>query len=762
MRAMPLRGSRLRIGASLALLAGASGLLSGALDSRLLEPSTSRGRAWAVAPLILVHGRNAPEHRRAAETWAAGAARFLASRPEVVADGDLTLEDRRRATLVLLGRPEVNSVVGELLGRIPARFTPEGFTFGGREYHQPDDVLRLSLSSPWHRQRPLLFVIGARPEPPLVGAALRWAGPRYAIERAGRTLRYGRLRHDRIDPLSDIDLEGERKSWQSVLGQIATPHFEIHFPPASLEESEVRRQAQRLEERFTRARLSLGLEVELCVRQQLYPSIEIKGRQTDSVALAHLDGESRTVHAVLSAEDNGLDQARELAFLLEEALGPPASPHLARGLERLLAEGEDGLSASRLLYQGFEPDLDQLARLPAEIYEPLAAGWVRFLLERLGEERFFDLYRGEGSADLVTLKREWRGQLELESRANLSRFTAEAAASRAAYRSPGWQQGFNYAYSNDRESGYATGRSRRSLGALRRLGANAVALVPYGFTRPFELTEIRRAGTSPFAESDESLRVAVRQARALGLLVQLKPQIWLSAEVWPSNIDFATEADWERWFRSYQDWILPYAVLAEELRVDLFAVGTELTHAALKQPERFRELIARVRRIYHGPLTYAANWHDEFERVSFWDALDVMGLNNYFPLAEDPAAGESELRAGAVEVAERVEAVARREGKRVVFTEVGFPSVRAAGLSAVGGRGLEREPDLKRQALLYEITFRTYWGRPWFSGLYWWKWFSDPANAGPAGDPWTPRGKPAEAVVSAWFRKAPASSATRR
>ena len=48
----------------------------------------------------------------------------------------------------------------------------------------------------------------------------------------------------------------------------------------------------------------------------------------------------------------------------------------------------------------------------------------------------------------------------------------------------------------------------------------------------------------------------------------------------------------------------------------------------------WRSLIAHVRNIYHGKLTYAANF-DQYYEVGFWDALDVIGINAYFPLRED-------------------------------------------------------------------------------------------------------------------------------
>jgi len=48
----------------------------------------------------------------------------------------------------------------------------------------------------------------------------------------------------------------------------------------------------------------------------------------------------------------------------------------------------------------------------------------------------------------------------------------------------------------------------------------------------------------------------------------------------------------------------------------------------------WRTLISQTRRVFFGKLTYAANFDQYFE-VGFWDALDVMSINAYFPLRKD-------------------------------------------------------------------------------------------------------------------------------
>ncbi len=55
----------------------------------------------------------------------------------------------------------------------------------------------------------------------------------------------------------------------------------------------------------------------------------------------------------------------------------------------------------------------------------------------------------------------------------------------------------------------------------------------------------------------------------------------------------------------------------------------------------WRNLIEQTRSIYHGRLTYAANF-DQYHHVGFWDVLDVMGINAYFPLRKNILKGNAE------------------------------------------------------------------------------------------------------------------------
>ena len=81
-------------------------------------------------------------------------------------------------------------------------------------------------------------------------------------------------------------------------------------------------------------------------------------------------------------------------------------------------------------------------------------------------------------------------------------------------------------------------------------------------------------------------------------------------------------------FDDYEVWILDMA-RSPAHDAAIFCVGLEFTHAQ-KFTERWPQIIAAVRAVYFGKLTYGANWN-EYERVKFWDALDYRGSWPIFP-----------------------------------------------------------------------------------------------------------------------------------
>jgi hypothetical protein len=187
--------------------------------------------------------------------------------------------------------------------------------------------------------------------------------------------------------------------------------------------------------------------------------------------------------------------------------------------------------------------------------------------------------------------------------------------------------------------------------------------------------------------------------------------------------------------------------------VSVLVVGTELG-GLTGHEAAWRGLIADLRRVYSGRLTYAAHWGEEFETLAFWDALDFLGVNLYYPLA---AAGASP-RADSPQVQALVQKLAKlaaKHGKPILFTEVGYPSLASA--AAEPWKEGEAALNLEMQALCYRTVFEAFYGQPWLAGLYWWKW---PSHGGTTrfDTTYSPVHKPAARVLEEWYRR-PAEAA---
>lgn len=278
---------------------------------------------------------------------------------------------------------------------------------------------------------------------------------------------------------------------------------------------------------------------------------------------------------------------------------------------------------------------------------------------------------------------------------------------------------------------------------LRKLpdyGVDAIALVPYGVVMR-DTNQLRFGGW----ERDDSLHALTGTAHSLGIRVMLKPQVWIRGG-YPGDFDLPDDEERERWLASYREFALHYARLAAEARIDLFCIGTEF--AKLTRHEQFwRDLIAEVRTVYPGPLTCAANWGTEFEELRFWDSLDYMGLNNYYPLPDNLDLNEHVAR---------IEAVQQRAGKPLLFTEAGLSSYEGGNRAPWAEK--EGPVDLSLQSRAYDALLDAFWEKPWFHGVYWWKVGSN-GFGGEADRTHTPWGKPAMDTLSRWYRK-PAPRAT--
>ena len=307
--------------------------------------------------------------------------------------------------------------------------------------------------------------------------------------------------------------------------------------------------------------------------------------------------------------------------------------------------------------------------------------------------------------------------------------------------------------------------SPQAADSLRRLaatGANWVAIVAPFREASSSAHDFYRGGEDP---SLDAVGQEIDLAHSLNLKVMLQPIVLSNDGVW--NGWFQPD-DIHSWFLNYQAMILDYARTANDHHADLLCVGTEFfTLTTPVFSPSWRDLVAAVRGVYSGQLTYSANWGDkhnpEFVTIDWWDTLDYIGISAYFPLSwnnflTDPlAAGwrnyQDPFGANAQGTTfhwfDAIAAVHQRWNKPILFTKIGFASY----ANSPGRWDVPPDPylELSVQANAYDATMRV-WGQvDWMQGIFWSPWYSAPTAGGPRDNGESPQNKPAENVLGRWY-----------
>jgi len=247
---------------------------------------------------------------------------------------------------------------------------------------------------------------------------------------------------------------------------------------------------------------------------------------------------------------------------------------------------------------------------------------------------------------------------------------------------------------------------------------------------------------------EQRIRQLIQTAKECGLRVLIMPTIFLrnpGEGAWRGTIQ---PEDPEAWMDSYRRRCLGYAKLAQEEHADYFCIGSELT--SMEQYTGFwRDLIQRTRAVFSGRLLYSANWNG-LDGIGFWEDLDYAGLNGYFNLNPKKRPDtDLETVSGVWRWnIPRLSEWQKKTGKKLIFTEVGYRSVRGA-LQQPWNYHLKGEAAPEEQARGYRAFIGAWDGIDFLRGVYFYDW----SGAGGLQDTdYTPRGKPAENIVREWFK----------
>ncbi|MFG0316444.1 MAG: glycoside hydrolase family 113 [Planctomycetota bacterium JB042] len=517
---------------------------------------------------------------------------------------------------------------------------------------------------------------------------------------------------------------------------IRTPRLVVEVRPEVT--SDARALADAADARYAEAAERLGLALPDggdVPRLVYFGSHEAKALEEGSIADVSIADDGSRAAAVVEDGVARADGRAESLLLLRRAFGPPSRAALEVGATLVLADEETRAhwsaaaawveAAGEATPIGGLLDDARFADRSRLVNDPLAAVLVGVLLVFYGADGLAAAWRGEAIDDR---------RLDAAYRARLRALAAEHDGwmerrrnARALHRTEVGARGVCFAHEGySVHDGYASARADRSLARVRGLGADAVSLTPFGYyrdTRAPELRWLRRTpppGRRQGAETDEAILVAGRRAKARGLTVMLKPHLW--GHGWCGEIEMDSPAEWEAWFAAYGEFLVHHALLAETGDFEWLSIGCELVRTT-GETAAWRALARRARRLFAGGLTYAANWGEEMERIGFADALDAVGVDCYFPLADGAAPSDEELRAGATAALDRIAALEGRYRRPVVLTEIGFPARARAWADPHRGRG--PEPTTRGDQARCLRAFVEAFARqepPRVRGFYVWKW----------------------------------------
>lgn len=673
-------------------------------------------------------------------------------------------EELRTSALLLLGTNWTNPVVGELVSHLPFSMNAGVLQFGDHRIEGKDVVLSLSFyPNPLASALPM-GIITAFSQGDIVRFYQRreeqglsvysWASMGYEAYQGGRRLLMGEFDEKTWQPDTRTAFDFTEAKDTMVKGSYFD--FILHQVPPDAEYTQ--RIIQGCEANAARV-------LEFCRRPapsapipcHLYPSLEQKGLRLNNTQPSQADFSQGAAYLVANEIFRGQHAGAENAVLLRQLLGAPRLEALERGLALHFTANwqEKGYAywAGRLYHSGNSAPLaeildnEKLAQESPLVMGCLAASFVDFLIEHWGREAFLGRYTTwlPGAEEARRLETGWHEYLQ--------KFQPEPNPSPPALP---YLKGFNFAHEGYAiYNGYGSELAAGALKQLEGLGANAVAIVPYSYMRnpqePTPLPFMSRAGS----ETDEGVAHDAYIARQLGIKTVLKPQIWLGGGSWPGDVEMQNEEDWKGFFDHYYRWMRHYALLAEMNRMDMLCVGVEFAKATLQREQDWRALIRKLRGLYSGPMTYSANWGTEFENLQFWDELDYIGLNCYYPLSQSENPTDEELSAAFHRVLHLAKRVSEQYDKPLLFTEIGFTSTPTPWVAP--HRDRDGSPyQGEAQGRCYRIVMGNLQPETqWCKGVLWWKYPTYLSHGGPGHTGFTPNGKPAEAAVKEWFGKLP-------
>jgi len=679
-------------------------------------------------------------------------------------DDSLTEEELKTYPLYIVGTSN-NLLIKRLDTNIPIDLVENGFEFDNKRYQNKTDILKISFyPNPFNPQMPVSVMMGNNE---LVLADFidqqfieRWGGFfwdswGYQLIRDNKRTILGNFSEDSAT-LWAID---KKVHWEfDRTGELVASSrcIDVYDHASKNPKERIDNYLLTTENTITKIETFANRRMANKYPVHLYVSMETKALMDNNADQTTVDA-GNNVHTVIGEAYENISDGFASIPAIRMLLGNAQLKALENGMAVYFTENWQRYGyyywGSRLYAGHAFPKLEEL--LTNELFEPnspliincMSAMFIDFLIETKGAAYLLAHYTSwtDHDATLLALEPEWDKFLS-------THYTGVAVSDSRIKPANKFLKGFNFAHEGySIYNGYMGTTAIQSLEHLKSIGCNTISILPYSGFRsmsdphPFRLNE--GAGT----ENDAAVVRSAYQAKQLGFTVVLKPQIW-SWMGWTGDITMADEAQWNLFFEYYGEWIKHYAMLAEIYHMDILCVGNEFKNATLTHQAKWEKLFDEVREIYSGKITYAANWGDEFEKVTFWHKLDYIAVNCYYPLSAKQNPTDEELMEQMEKNLDVIESVQKKYNKPLLFTEIGFKSIDSPWISPHKDDD-EQNYNETSQKRCYEVMFKAMEDEPWINGIYLWKWPTYMEFSKEYEKDFNPCDKQAEAVIKTWFEK---------
>ncbi|MFL5691322.1 MAG: glycoside hydrolase family 113 [Ktedonobacteraceae bacterium] len=314
------------------------------------------------------------------------------------------------------------------------------------------------------------------------------------------------------------------------------------------------------------------------------------------------------------------------------------------------------------------------------------------------------------------------------------------------YQRPNFEAGIVFPqWSSD---GYGTHWQQQLPTIQGQTGARWIEMTIFFSQATTSSTQVRTNVSTPTLQS---LMAGIRAAHALGYHVFIAPLMGVDtpADQWAGTIRFSTYQEEAQWFDSYWETWEPYAEAAAEAGADQLAIGTELVWLQQYAPsDLWNTLIARMRSVFPGVLTYNMNWTSLKQPAPGWmvnTQLAMIGVSEYQPLANDHIRVDPRNIIGLwkTHIKFALDAFSLHLHKPMIISEIGYRNSADTLYKSWLPYSALSQPDPAEQAAACNAALANVIPDPHIVGIFFWGW--------DGVDDFKLAGQPAAGVLNRWY-----------